>query len=62
MNTQHTYSARVRLSTKIHDEYKDFRTLPGVLAAQQAPVGPARPPGQSSRKAITAGRTCINFT
>ncbi|EIN06829.1 WD40 repeat-like protein [Punctularia strigosozonata HHB-11173 SS5] len=44
---------RVRLSTKINDEYKDYKELPPVLLAQQGGVGPARPKEQ--RKAITAG-------
>jgi hypothetical protein len=53
-------SARIRLATKINDEYKDFKVLPAALAAQQGPVGPARPPGQA-REAITAGRTSFPF-
>jgi pleiotropic regulator 1 len=49
-----TFSARIRLSVKINDEYRDFRELPPALLAQQGQVGPARPKEQ--RKAITAGR------
>ncbi|KAH7915767.1 WD40-repeat-containing domain protein [Hygrophoropsis aurantiaca] len=48
-------SARIRLSVKINDEYRDFKELPSALLAQQAPVGPARP--KEARKAITAGPT-----
>lgn len=48
------YSARIRLSVKMNDEYKDVKELPAPLLAQQGPVGPARPKEQ--RKAITAGR------
>ncbi|KAF7795935.1 hypothetical protein EIP86_007102 [Pleurotus ostreatoroseus] len=47
--------ARVRLSVKINDEYKDVRELPAPLLAQQGQVGPARPKEQ--RKMITAGPT-----
>ena len=47
-------SARIRLSVKIHDEYKDFKELPAALLSQQGPVGPARP--KQHQKAITAGR------
>ncbi|PSR77743.1 hypothetical protein PHLCEN_2v7727 [Hermanssonia centrifuga] len=47
--------ARVRLSVKISDEYKDARELPASLLAQQGQVGPARPKEQ--RKMITAGTT-----
>ncbi|KAF7986820.1 hypothetical protein HWV62_12644 [Athelia sp. TMB] len=46
-------SARVRISVKIHDEYRDFKELPPSLLAQQGPVGPARP--KANQKAITAG-------
>jgi len=46
-------SARIRLSVRMNDEYKDVRDLPPALLAQQGPVGPARPKEQ--RKAITAG-------
>ncbi|KAJ8594192.1 WD40 repeat-like protein [Rhizopogon salebrosus TDB-379] len=46
-------SARIRLSVKINDEYRDFKELPPALLAQQGQVGPARPKEQ--RKAITAG-------
>ncbi|KAI0922444.1 pre-mRNA-splicing factor prp46, variant 2 [Taiwanofungus camphoratus] len=46
-------SARIRLSVKINDEFKDVRELPAPLSAQQGPVGPSRPKEQ--RKAITAG-------
>ena len=45
------HSAKLRLSTKINDEYKDCKQLPAVLQSQQGPVGPVRP-GQSSRKMI----------
>jgi pleiotropic regulator 1 len=50
-------SARIRLSVKINDEYKDFKELPPSLLAQQGIVGPARPKGH--QKAITAGRTFL---
>ncbi|KDQ12605.1 hypothetical protein BOTBODRAFT_161490 [Botryobasidium botryosum FD-172 SS1] len=43
-------SARVRVSVKIRDEYKDVKDLPPALQAQQG-VGPVRP----KQKAITAG-------
>ncbi|TFY69041.1 hypothetical protein EVJ58_g629 [Rhodofomes roseus] len=46
-------STRVRLSVKMHDEYRDARELPAALLAQQGVVGPSRPKDQ--RKAITAG-------
>ncbi|KAH9942808.1 WD40 repeat-like protein [Amylocystis lapponica] len=46
-------SARIRLSVKINDEFKDVRELPAALLAQQGPVGPTRP--KDVRKAITAG-------
>lgn len=49
-----SFSARIRLSVKINDEYRDYKELPPALLAQQGPVGPARPKEQ--RKAITAGR------
>lgn len=52
---QFLYSARVRLSVKINDEYKDVKELPAPLLAQQGQVGPARPKEQ--RKMIEAGRT-----
>ena len=48
-------SARIRLSVKIHDEYRDFKELPPALLSQQGPVGPSRP--RDTRKMITAGRT-----
>ncbi|CCL98878.1 uncharacterized protein FIBRA_00885 [Fibroporia radiculosa] len=48
-------SARIRLSVKINDEYKDVRELPAQLLTQQGSVGPARP--KEMRKAITAGPT-----
>ncbi|KIP07885.1 hypothetical protein PHLGIDRAFT_127389 [Phlebiopsis gigantea 11061_1 CR5-6] len=48
-------SARIRLSVKINDEYKDVKELPAPLLAQQGQVGPARPKEQ--RKMITAGPT-----
>lgn len=51
------YSARIRLSVKINDEYSDFKELPPFLLAQQGAVGPARPKGH--QKAITAGRTFL---
>ncbi|KAG9019823.1 pre-mRNA-splicing factor prp46 [Tulasnella sp. 427] len=43
--------ARMRLSVKIRDEYKDFKELPAALTAQAGPVGPSRP----GQKLITAG-------
>ncbi|KII84842.1 hypothetical protein PLICRDRAFT_701575 [Plicaturopsis crispa FD-325 SS-3] len=46
-------SARIRLSVKINDEYRDFKELPAALLSQQGPVGPARP--KTNQKAITAG-------
>ncbi|KAJ7581130.1 WD40-repeat-containing domain protein [Mycena floridula] len=46
-------SARLRLSVKINDEYRDFKELPPALFSQQGSVGPARPKEQ--RKMITAG-------
>jgi hypothetical protein len=52
--TEEIFSARIRLSVKINDEYRDFKELPPALLAQQGPIGPARPKEQ--RKAITAGR------
>lgn len=55
----HNSSARIRLSVKMNDEYKEVRELPGSLLAQQGPVGPARPKEQ--RKAITAGRACTRL-
>ncbi|THH05323.1 hypothetical protein EW145_g4880 [Phellinidium pouzarii] len=36
-------SAKLRLSVKINDEYKDYRQLPAALLSQQGPVGPSRP-------------------
>lgn len=50
-------SARIRLSVKMNDEYKDVRSLPAPLLAQQGQVGPARPKDQ--RKMITAGREFV---
>ena len=50
------YSARIRLSVKMTDEYKEVMQLPAPLLAQQGPVGPAKPKEQ--RKMITAGREC----
>ena len=52
-NQRCSNSARLRLSVKINDEYKDYKQLPSALLAQQGPVGPARP--TEIRKAITAG-------
>ncbi len=49
-----SFSARIRMSVKLNDEYKQFKELPAPLLAQQGPVGPARPKEQ--RKMITAGR------
>ncbi|KAI0738144.1 WD40 repeat-like protein [Daedaleopsis nitida] len=46
-------SARIRLSVKMTDEYKEVKQLPASLLSQQGPVGPARPKEQ--RKMITAG-------
>ena len=48
------HSARIRLSVKMNDEFKEVRQLPASLLAQQGPVGPARP--KENRKMITAGR------
>jgi pleiotropic regulator 1 len=53
----HVNSTRLRLSVKIHDEYRDFKELPPALLSQQGPVGPSRPKEQ--RKMITAGRMYI---
>ena len=50
-------SARIRMSVKLNDEYKEVKQLPAPLLAQQGPVGPARPKEQ--RKMITAGREPI---
>ncbi|KAF7300722.1 Pre-mRNA splicing factor [Mycena chlorophos] len=47
-------SVRIRLASKIHDEYRDAKELPPALLAQQGPVGPARP-RDPARKMITAG-------
>jgi pleiotropic regulator 1 len=55
--TEEISSARIRLSVKINDEYRDFKELPPALLAQQGPIGPARPKEQ--RKAITAGRRLL---
>ena len=52
-------SARIRLSVKINDEYRDYKELPPALLAQQGMVGPARP--KVPQKAITAGRTSHLF-
>ncbi|KAH8114267.1 WD40 repeat-like protein [Phellopilus nigrolimitatus] len=46
-------SAKLRLSVKINDEYKDYKQLPPALLSQQGPVGPARP--KQERKMIEAG-------
>ncbi|KAG8796830.1 pre-mRNA-splicing factor prp46, partial [Serendipita sp. 399] len=43
--------AKMRTNIRIRNEYKDYTSLPAVLLAQQAPVGPARP----KTLAITAG-------
>ncbi|KAF7361475.1 Pre-mRNA-splicing factor PRP46 [Mycena sanguinolenta] len=53
-------SARIRLSVKIHDEYRDFKELPPALLSQQGPVGPSRP--RETRKMITAGPSADNST
>jgi len=47
-------SARIRLSVKITDEYRDFKELPPALLSQQGPVGPSRPKDPQP-KMITAG-------
>ncbi|KAG8876723.1 pre-mRNA-splicing factor prp46 [Tulasnella sp. 331] len=44
-------SARVRLSVKLRDEYKDVRELPVALTAQAGPIGPVKP----GQKLLTAG-------
>ncbi|KAF8217850.1 WD40 repeat-like protein [Mycena galopus ATCC 62051] len=54
-------SARIRLSIKIHDEYRDFKELPPALLSQQGPVGPSRP-RDVQRKMITAGETASTST
>lgn len=46
-------STRLRLAVKINDEYKDYKSLPSTLLAQQGAVGPARP--KEARRMITAG-------
>ncbi|KAH9914386.1 WD40 repeat-like protein [Epithele typhae] len=46
-------SAKLRLSVKINDEFREVRQLPPALLAQQGGVGPARP--KETRKMITAG-------
>jgi hypothetical protein len=57
--SQRTYhSARIRISVKINDEYRDYKELPPSLLAQQGTVGPARP--KEHQKAITAGRRSYN--
>ncbi|KAI5118428.1 hypothetical protein M0805_005512 [Coniferiporia weirii] len=43
-------SAKLRLSVKINDEYRDYKQLPAALLSQQGPVGPSRP--GASRKMI----------
>ncbi|KAJ7186982.1 WD40-repeat-containing domain protein [Mycena filopes] len=53
-------SARIRLSVKINDEYRDFKELPAALLSQQGTVGPSRP--QNTRKMITAGPSADNNT
>ncbi|KAF7323762.1 Pre-mRNA splicing factor [Mycena kentingensis (nom. inval.)] len=50
-------SVRIRLASKIHDEYRDAKELPPALLAQQGAVGPARPRADPARKIITAGPT-----
>ncbi|KAJ7836400.1 hypothetical protein B0H14DRAFT_3141795 [Mycena olivaceomarginata] len=52
-------STRIRLSVKIHDEYRDFKELPPALLSQQGPVGPSRP-RDVARKMITAGPSADN--
>ncbi|KAG5651550.1 pre-mRNA-splicing factor prp46 [Sphagnurus paluster] len=46
-------SARMRLSVKVNDEYRDYKELPASLLSQQGPVGPSRP--KTNAKMITAG-------
>ena len=53
-------SAKLRLSVKINDEYRDYRQLPPALLQQQGPVGPARP--KQDRKMIEAGRAFKSLT
>jgi pleiotropic regulator 1 len=51
-------SSRLRLSSKIYDEYRDVKQLPTALMSQQGPVGPTRPgaaPAGPQRKMITSG-------
>ncbi|GJJ14566.1 hypothetical protein Clacol_008831 [Clathrus columnatus] len=50
-------STRLKLTTKVNDEYKYALTLPSALLAQQGPVGPVGPMGRPKQtmKAITAG-------
>jgi pleiotropic regulator 1 len=38
-------SVQVHLAVKTSDEYKDCKTLPAALLAQQGTVGPIKPPG-----------------
>ncbi|KAL5528930.1 PRP46 [Sanghuangporus baumii] len=45
-------SAKLRLSVKINDEYRDYKQLPTALLSQQGPVGPARP--KQERRMIEA--------
>lgn len=52
-------SAKLRLSVKINDEYRDYKQLPAALLQQQGPVGPARP--KQERKMIEAGRMYFRF-
>jgi hypothetical protein len=47
----HYFRIKMRTNIRIRNEYKDYTTLPAVLLAQQAPVGPVRP----KTLAITAG-------
>lgn len=48
------FSARIRLSVKINDEYRYFKELPPALLAQQGPIGPARPKEQTKSMALIA--------
>ncbi|KIM31405.1 hypothetical protein M408DRAFT_258850 [Serendipita vermifera MAFF 305830] len=48
---EHEQVTKMRTNIRIRNEYQDYTTLPAVLLAQQAPVGPARP----KTLAITAG-------
>ncbi|KAJ7710897.1 WD40-repeat-containing domain protein [Mycena rosella] len=53
------HSARIRLSVKIHDEYRDFQEFPQALLSQQGNVGPSRPRDRTSRMIAAIDNTPI---